>query len=437
MEPITVGIIGTVCFLLLMVVGVPIGISMALVGFAGFAYLVSVDAALSKIALTPFSTMIDFNFAVVPAFILMAQVFGVSGLGSKLYDLCEKILGRFRGGLALATILAAAIFAAISSSTVATVVTIGVIAIPEMMRRKYNSDFAGATVAAAGGLGILIPPSSILILYGLMTEQSIQKLFIAGIVPGMLLVLAYLITVIIMTRLQQDIAPAKGPKYSGSEIWQAFLATWETLLLIVICIGGLTLGWFTPTEAGAVGASGAILIAWFRKKLTWKALMESLLKTAANSGMVGLILIGAFLFNFFVTVTEIPQNVINTIGNINASPFMVMLIVTIIYLLLGMFMDSLSMLLLTIPFMFPIAAALGYSPIWFGIYCVMVMEMAVITPPIGMNLFATAGLFNYITVENIMKKIAPFVIAQFVIILLLLLWPEIATFLPDLLTENL
>lgn len=435
MDPIVIGIIGILVFILMMIIGVPIGISMALVGFVGFAYLVSANAALSKVALTPFTTMTDYNFAVVPAFILMAQVFGVSGLGGKLYELCERWLGHFRGGLALATIAAAAVFASISSSTVATVVTIGVIAIPEMIKRKYDSGFGGATVAAAGGLGILIPPSSILILYGLMTEVSIQKLFIAGIIPGITLVMMYMLTILIVTRFKNDIAPP-GPKYSMKEKLRALAATWEILLLIILCIGGLSLGWFTPTEAGAVGAVGAIFISWIRRKLTWKKLMQSLLATAANSGMVGLILIGAFIFNYFVTVTEIPQQLIIAIDNINASPIIIMLIVTVIYLILGMFMDSLSMLLLTVPFMFPVALSLGFDSIWFGIYCVMVMEMAVITPPVGINLFATAGLFKELTLESIYKRVAPFVLAQLAVIFIMLLLPEFVTFLPNLLSRN-
>ena len=430
LDPIIVGILGIICFLILLVIGIPVGISMALVGFLGFAYLVSFESALGKIALTPFVTMIDYNFAVVPAFILMAQIFRVSGLGGKLYDMCEKWLGHRRGGLALATVLAAAVFASISASTIATVVTIGAIAIPEMFKRRYDKGFAGASVAAAGGLGVLIPPSAILILYALMTEQSIRALFIAGIVPGLLLVLAYIITIVLWSWLRPDLAP-EGEKYSFRLKLRSLANTWEIILLILLTIGGLSLGWFTPTEAGAIGASGAILIALLRRKLTWDGFMQALMATAASSGMVVLIMIGAFIFNYFVSVTQIPQTLVSFVGELNMTPLVIMVFVTLMYLILGMFMDSLAMILLTVPFMFPVIQALGYSPIWFGVYVVMVMEMAVITPPVGMNVYATAGLVRDLPLETIFKRVFPFVTAQVAVIILILLWPELVTFLPE------
>lgn len=431
MEPITIGLIGLLLFIVMMIIGVPVGISMALVGVGGFGYIVSTTAALAKVALIPFTTIIDYNFAVVPAFILMAQVFSVSGFGAKLYEFCEKWLGHFRGGLALATVMASAVFAAISSSTIATVVTIGVIAIPEMMRRNYDPSLAGASVAAAGGLGVLIPPSSILILYGLMTQQSIRSLFTAAIIPGLILAVAYAITIYVLCRLKPNIAP-EGHRYSLQEKMKALGATWEVLTLIFLSIGGLSWGWFTPTEAGAIGASGAILIALARKKLTWRGFEKALLDTAANSGMVCLILVGAFIFNYFVAVTSIPQKLVASVGGMDTSPIVIMLVVSAVYLVLGMFMDSLSMILLTVPFMFPLTLALGYDPIWFGIYMVMVMEMAVITPPVGMNVYATAGLVDGLSLETVFKGVLPFVLAQLTVILLLLAFPEIVTFLPKL-----
>jgi tripartite ATP-independent transporter DctM subunit len=432
MDPMTIGLICLVLFFVLMIIGVPVGISMALSGFVGFAWIISVSAAIGKTALIPFTTMIDYNFTVVPAFILMAQILGKAGFGAKLYELCERWLGYRRGGLALATILASAIFAAISSSSIATIVTIGLIAIPEMLRRKYDPGFAGATVASAGGLGILIPPSGILILYALITESSIRKLFIAGIVPGMLLVIAYVITVWLWCRVNPDLAP-RGPKYTMKDRLTSIVHTWEVLLLLVVTFGGLFKGWFTPTEAGAVGAAGAILIGVVRRKLTWKGFMESLKDTAANSGMVVLIMIGAFIFNYFVAVTRIPDAIVNGISNMDAAPFLIMLLITFIYIVMGMFMDSLSMMLLTVPFLVPVVTSLGYDLIWFGIYSVMVMEMAMITPPVGISVYATAGLVRETTLGNIFRKVFPFVVAQFAVILVMLIFPRIVTFLPDLL----
>ncbi|ARK29936.1 Sialic acid TRAP transporter permease protein SiaT [Halalkalibacter krulwichiae] len=266
-----------------------------------------------------------------------------------------------------------------------------------------------------------------------MTEQSIRALFVAGIVPGMILAIAYVVTIAIICRMNPELAPGTGEKYSFKEKLKALAGTWEVIAIIILSIGGLTWGWFTPTEAGAVGAAGAILIAIARKKLTWEKLMQSLKGTAANSGMVGLIMIGAFTFNYFVAVTTIPQNIVETIGGIQASPIMIMLIISFMYLILGMFMDSLSMLLLTVPFMFPVVIALGFDPLWFGIYIVLVMEMAVITPPVGINVYATAGLFKWLTLEKVFRRVTPFVLAQIVVILILLFFPEVVTFLPGLL----
>jgi len=426
-DPIAVGIVGMAVFLLLLVVGVPVGVAMTLVGLGGFAWLVSWEAAVGKAALIPFTTVTDYNFAVVPAFILMAQIFSVTGMGSRLYDFCEKWIGFMRGGLAMATIFAAAIFSAISSSTIATVVTIGAIAIPEMMRRRYDPGFAGATVAAAGGLGILIPPSSILILYGLMTEQSIRELFRAGIVPGVALAAAYAIAVAIICRMRPTYAAA-GVRYSMKEKWKALLGVWETILLILLTLGGLFSGWFTPTEAGAVGASGAMFIGLARRKLTFPGLMQALKATTASSGMVALILIGGFLFNYFVAVTGMTEALIEAVESLKVPATVAMLVVTLAYLVLGTFMDSLAMLLLTIPFMFPFVQSLGYDPIWFGVYAVMVMEMANLSPPVGLNVFVLSGLVRDMPLEAIFRRVTPFVLAQLAVTLLMIYFPEFVTF---------
>lgn len=427
MDPITIGVVGMAVFLLLLLFNVPVGVAMSIVGLAGFAWLVSWEAAIGKAALIPFTTVTDYNFAVVPAFILMAQIFGVTGMGARLYDLCEKWLGFARGGLAMATIFAAAIFSAISSSTIATVVTIGAIAIPEMMRRRYDPGFAGATVAAAGGLGILIPPSSILILYGLMTEQSIRELFRAGIVPGLALSVAYAITVAILCRMRPTYASA-GVRYSMKEKWKALLHVWETILLILLTLGGLFTGWFTPTEAGAVGASGAMLIGLARRKLTFHGLMQALKATTASSGMVALILVGGFLFNYFIAVTGMAEALIQAVESLKVPATVAMLVVTLAYLILGTFMDSLAMLLLTIPIMFPFVQSLGYDPIWFGIYVVMVMEMANLSPPVGLNVFVLSGLVRDMSLDAIFRRVTPFVIAQLVVTLLMIYFPDFVTF---------
>ena len=430
MDPQTIGYIGLAVFFILLLAGVPVGAAMGLIGFCGYSLIVSSTAALGKVAIVPYQTMIDFNFAVIPAFVLMAQIFNEAGFGTKLYDASEKWLGHYRGGLGMATILACAVFAAISSATIATVVTIGLVAIPEMLKRNYQPHFAGAVVAAGGGLGVLIPPSNILILYGIMTQQSIKDLFMAGIIPGIVLAFAYMSVIGFVCWFRPNFGPA-GTKYSFREKVMALFSCWEVLLVIIISIGGLFLGWFTPTEAGAAGASGAIIVALLRQKLTWEGFKRAIKGTVGNSGMVAFILIGALIFNYFAAVSTIPQNLIGVIGAINAKPFLIMLVLTGVYLVLGCFLDSLSMILLTIPFVYPLVISLGYDPVWFGIYVVLIMEMAVITPPIGINVFAVGGMFKELNAETVFRGVVPFVVTQFAVILLLLLAPEIALFLPN------
>lgn len=429
MDPLIIGYIGLAIFLLFLIVGIPVGFAMGIVGFAGFAVIVSPEAALGKIAMVPLNTMMDFNFAVIPAFILMAQIFNVAGFGSNLYEASEKWLGHKRGGLGFATIIACAIFAAISASTVATVVTIGLVAVPEMLKRQYNPSFAGATVAAAGGLGVLIPPSSVLILYGIMTEQSIKDLFMAGILPGSLLAAIYIVVVNIMCRRNPDIAPA-GPRYTLREKLLALRDVWEVFVIVIFSIGGLFAGLFTPTEAGAAGASGAIIVALLRRRLSWAGFIKAVKGTITNIGLVGFIIVGAMIFNYFAAVSTVPQKLVEVVGGMSTSPYIIIFLITLLYLILGCFLDSLSMIMLTVPFIYPLVTSLGLDPIWFGIYVVLVMEMAVITPPVGINVFAAAGMHPDMSVETIFRGVWPFVFGQAICIFLIVVFPQIVLFLP-------
>jgi tripartite ATP-independent transporter DctM subunit len=432
MDPMVAGWIFLGVFAVLLVVGVPIGIAMALAGVGGFACIVGPSAALGKVAITPFSTMTDYAFTVVPAFILMAQIFLVSGLGTQLFTAAEKWLGHFRGGLALATIIACAVFAAISASTVATAVTIGLVALPEMLRRQYDARLASGSVVSGGGLGVLIPPSSILILYGLIAQQSIRDLFMAGIVPGLILAGAYCVVIAVVCKLNPSLAPP-GQSYPLREKIASLRGTVEIVALLVLSLGGLFAGWFTPTEAGAVGASGAIILALLRRRLTWKGFTQAAVQTVSSTGMVVLILIGAFIFNYFAAATNIPQELVARITALNLPPLTIMLIITAVYLLLGICLDSLSMVLLTIPFIYPLATALGYDPVWFGVYLVLVFQMAEITPPIGMNLYVVSGLVKGLQLETVFRGMFPFLIAQVAVTLLLLFCPQLALFVPNLL----
>ena len=431
MDPLLIGLIGFGVFLLLLAMGVPVGFSMCLIGFAGFAILVSVDGAWAKLAIESIDNMRSYTLAVYPAFIFMAQIFQVAGLGKDMFTAVEKWLGRLRGGLAIASIVACAIFAAISASSIATLLTIGLVAVPEMLKRKYEPGFSGACLASAGGLGILIPPSSLLIMYGILTENSIKDLFVAGIVPGIILALVYIIVITVMCKKNPELAP-RGQKYTMREKLKSLLQVGDVIAVIVIALAGLFLDLFTPTEAGAFGAGGAFLVAVLRKRLTWKGFKEAVRNTVTNTGSMGIVLIGAMVFNYFITASGIPQALVNLIMGGNTSRYIVFLFLTIMYLILGMFMDSFAMVVLTLSFVYPIATAIGFNPIAFGVYIVLVAEMGSITPPVGINVFVAGGLHEALSSEKIFRRVIPFVICQLIVIALIVLFPQLASFLPSI-----
>ncbi len=431
MNPIGAGILGVVVLLALLACGLPVGFGMILVGFAGFAYLVSPGAALTKMASSAYISISDYNFTVLSLFILMAEVAFVAGLSKDLYNLAAKWLGHLPGGIAIATIGACAVFAAVSSSSVATAVTMGLVALPEMKKYNYDPRLATGTVAAGGTLGILIPPSGVLIIYGIITEQSIGRLFIAGIVPGIILAIMFMIMIYIRGQLNPNLCP-RGPKSAWKEKFTAFGSCGEIILLIMVVLGGLIIGWFTPTEAGAVGAFGAILFSLVRRRLSWHGFKEALLVTARTSGLIYTILVGAFIFNYFLTVSTIPAQLANIVGGFALPPLAVMGVIILVYMVLGCFVDAAAMVLLTVPVFFPLALRLGFDPIWFGIIIVVVVEMAMITPPVGVNVYAISGIAKDVPMADIFKGIFPFFYVLVVFIIILLFVPQLATFLPNI-----
>jgi len=433
MSPVTVGIVGFVVLFTLLALGLPIGFGMLGVGFAGFWYLVSQTAALSKIATSPFSTVSSYDLAVLPLFLLMAHITFVSGLSRDLYNLAAKWLGRLRGGLAMATVGACAGFAAVSASSLATAATIGQVALPEMKKYKYQPALSTGCVAAGGTIGILIPPSAVLIMYGIITETSIGKLFMAGVVPGVLEALFYMATIYILCWWKPSLGP-QGPSFSLREKVAAFGSCGEIIALIALVLGGLMIGWFTPTEAGAVGAFGAFVFSLIRGRLNWQKFKQAILATMKTTGMVYGILIGAFVFNYFMAVTTIPFMLADLVGGLPLPPLAIMGLVLIVYLLLGCIMDAGAMILLTIPIFFPLALTLGFDPIWFGIIIVRVCEMGMITPPIGINVYVIAGVAPDVPMQTIFKGIIPFLIADLFHVMLLLFVPAIALFLPTLMS---
>jgi C4-dicarboxylate transporter DctM subunit len=433
MSPVTVGIIGFVVLFAFLALGLPIGFGMLGVGFAGFWYLVSQNAAMSKIATSPFSTLSSYDLAVLPLFLLMAHITFASGLSKDLYNLAAKWLGRFRGGLGMATIGACAGFAAVSASSVATAATMGQVALPEMKKYKYQPTLSTGCVAAGGTIGILIPPSAVLIIYGIITETSIGKLFMAGILPGVLEVLFYIVTIYILCRWKPSLGP-QGPSFSLREKVAAFGSCGEIIGLIALVLGGLMIGWFTPTEAGAVGAFGAVLFSLIRGRLNWQKFKKAVIETMKTTGMVYCILIGAIIFNYFMAVTNIPFVLADIVGGLPLPPLAIMGLVLIVYIFLGCIMDAGAMILLTIPIFFPLALSLDFSPIWFGIIIVRVCEIGMITPPIGINVYVIAGVAPDVPIQTIFKGIIPFLIADLFNVMLLLFVPAIALFLPNLMS---
>lgn len=429
-----VGIIGILLLLALIALRIPIAYSMLLVGFLGFSYLVSPQAALNMVTTELFSNFSSYTLSVIPMFVWMGFIAYYSGVGTGLYTLIYRLIGYRPGGLAIATQGACAIFGAICGSNTATAATMGAIALPEMRKYKYDDSLSTASVAAAGALGILIPPSVIFIVYGAATEQSIGKLFISGIIPGILLMVLYILTIFILVKINPEMAPA-GQKFTFKEKVQALKGgLFEIIITFIISLGGLFAGYFSATEAGAIGAGSILLITLLRGQLKWDGFIKSLKDTTRTSAMIMLLVAGAMVFGRFIAVSRLPFEMANWAANLNLPPFMIMAVILIIYLILGCFIDALALVLLTVPIFYPVVTdVLGYNPIWFGVITVLVVAMGVITPPVGMNVFIIKGVVKDVPLETIFKGVWPFIIAIFACIALLIIFPQIAIFLPNML----
>lgn len=430
MEPIVVGIIGIVVLIFLIFIRMHIGISMALVGFVGFAYIVGIEPALGVLKTVPFSTLSSQNLSVIPLFILMGAFAFTAGISEDLYRTVHKWLGHFRGGLAMATVAACACFAAISGSSLATAATLGKVAMPEMKKYNYHPALATGAIAAGGSIGILIPPSVILIIYGIITEQSIGKLFMAGFIPGLLEALFYIITIMIITRLNPALGP-RGPRSSMNERMASLLKVWEVVLLFVVVIGGIYLGVFTPTEAAGVGAFGTFCFVIYRKKLTWESFKSSLLQTTVTTGMLFMVVMGAMILGYFFSVSRLPFELATWVGDLNVNRYVILVMILVAVGVLGCLMDSMAIVLLTVPVFYPLTQSLGFDPIWFGILVVRVTEMGLITPPVGLNVYIIHGITR-VPMGTIFKGVVPFLIADILEIILLIAIPEITLFLPGL-----
>ncbi len=429
MSPVVIGIIGILFLFFLLALRMQIGFCMALVGFLGFAALGSFESSFAILGMEPFKIGSSYGLTVIPLFILMGQFANHSKMALEVYATVYRWIGFLPGGLSMATIGACGGFAAISGSSLAAAATMGSVAMPEMKRFKYKDSLATGCVAAGGTLGILIPPSTVMIIYGILTEQPIATLFMAGIVPGLLLTALFILTIYIMTKFQPEIGPP-GPRFTMKEKIYSLKGTWGIGALFLLVMGGLYTGWFTPTEAAGVGAFGALIITIIKKKLTWNNLTLSLAETIRTTAMVFLILIGAHIFGYFITVSQIPDQLSSWIAAMDLTRYVVIAILVLAYIILGCFMEGLAIMVLTIPIIYPMVIDMGFDPIWFGVIITLVMEMSLITPPVGINVFILSGIAKDVPMYTIFRGVVPFWIAMLVCIILLITFPQIALLLP-------
>lgn len=431
MSPTIIGIIGIVVLFSVLLSRMPVGLVLTLVGFLGFSSLVTLEAGVSLLGNQPFTIAADYGLTVVPLFVLMGQFAFYSGISERLYGAAHKVMGHFRGGLAMASIVACALFAAICGSSVATAATMGSVSLQEMKKYNYDPKLATGSVAAGGTLGILIPPSVAFIIYGIITEQSISKLFLAGIFPGVLLAVLFIITIYVITRFNPNLGP-EAPRAKLKEMVISLHGIVEALALFALVMGGLFVGFFTPTEAGAIGALGALAIALARRRLSWQGFIAALNDTLRITAMIFVIIIGAMIFSRFLAVTQIPAVLAGVISGLPLPPLFIIAGIIIIFLLGGCFLDGPALILIFTPIFFPVVNALGINPIWFGVIVVIMTEMGLLTPPVGLNVYTISGVAKDVPLEDIFRAIFPFLIPMIVCVIILMFFPQIALFLPGL-----
>jgi C4-dicarboxylate transporter DctM subunit len=424
-----VAIGGFVALFVLMALRVPIGFAMGIVGIGGFALVGNEMAALRLLAQSPLRTVLDYNLSVIPMFVLMGSFATAAGMSRELFRASEAWVGHLRGGLALASISACAMFAAINGSSVATAATMSNVALPEMRKARYHAGSAAGVIAAGGTLGIMIPPSVIFAIYGLLTDTDVAKLFIAGVLPGLLAVGLYCLTVWLLVLRNPDLMPA-GKRYDWGERLASLKDIWATLLLFIFVIGGMYAGWFTVTEAAAMGAAGALIIGVLRGRLNVTAIMDCLVEALRTTAAIFAIVIGAFLFGYFLTITQATQHITQFLLSLPVGATGVLILILIGYLFLGAVMDELAMILLTVPIVFPVMMQLGYDPIWFGVIIVMTVTLGLICPPVGMNVFVINSIARDISLGAIYRGVGPFIAADIVRLTILCAFPVIATILP-------
>jgi tripartite ATP-independent transporter DctM subunit len=413
----------------LMLLRVPVGMAMGLVGVTGYAWIVGPGPALKLVGQTSMRTVTDYTFGVIPMFMLMGSLVSVSGVSRELFKAANSMIGHLRGGLGVATVLACGGFAAICGSSVATAATFSAVAYPEMRRFNYPQSFSTGVIAAGGTLGAILPPSTVLAVYAILTQQDIGKLFMAGIIPGILAMAMYVLTIALIVRFRPTWLP-------GGEVkpWPERVAdlknVWAPLVLFIFVIGGLYGGFFTPTEAGGVGASGAFILGVLRRKLDGPKIREALLSATRTAAAVFTVLIGALLFGYFLTITQSPQKLTEFLTSLGIGRYGVLALIMLMYLVLGCLMDAMAMIILTVPIIFPVIVHLGFDPIWFGVIIVMTVELGLIHPPVGMNVFVIKSVVKDVSFTTIFKGVLPFILTDIVRLVILIAFPIIALWLP-------
>src|SRR5471032_3055825 len=424
-----VALAGFVSLFALMLLRVPVGMAMGLVGITGFGYLTGLAPALKLVGQTTMRTVTDYSFGVIPMFLLMGAFVSVSGISRELFRAANTFVGHWKGGLGIATIAACGGFAAISGSSVATAATFSAVAYPEMRRFGYPKSFSTGVIAVGGTLGAMLPPSTVLAVYGIITQQDIGKLFVAGIIPGLLAISMYMIAIAVIGAMRPGFLP-DGVRSSWAERRQGLRDVWAPLALFVFVIGGLYGGLFTPTEAGGMGAGGAFILGVLRRRLSRADIRASLLQATRTAAAVFTVLIGALLFGYFLTITETPQKVTVFLTGLGLGRYGVLALIMLMYLALGCLMDAMAMIILTVPIIFPVIMALGFDPIWFGVIIVMTVELGLIHPPVGMNVFVIKSVVKDVSFTTIFLGVIPFVITDLIRLAILISFPIIATYLP-------
>jgi C4-dicarboxylate transporter DctM subunit len=431
MIPLEIGYIGMAILFLLLFSGIHIGVVMGLVGFIGLVVLSGWDAGLGVLKTVPFSTFASYTLSVIPMFLLMGAFSFYGGISRDLYDMAYKWLGHLPGGLAMATIGACAVFSAVSGSSIACAATFAKVSLPEMRRYDYDPALATGSIAAGGTLDIMIPPSVMMIIYAIITEQSIGRLFLAGFIPGALEALFYLATIYLLCKRNPDIGP-RGPATTLREKFASLKGVWMSLVLFIVVIGGLYLGVFSPTEAGGIGAVGAFIFAIAQRRLSWQGFKDSLIDTMKTTAMIFTIILGAMIFNYFLAITRLPFELATFVGGLPMDRYFILAMILLLYIILGALMDEIAMVLLTVPVFFPVIVHLGFDPIWFGVIIIMMCVLGMIAPPVGMVVFVIAGIAPDIPMSTIYRGAFPFFIAALFLVVVLVAFPQIALFLPSL-----